>query len=180
MSDMPISQDALNRAESTIRLVMDEIVSRIETRIVGEKEVADLRHELYTERKAAFRELMDERQARALERDQAIIATATADRLAAREANIKAEATDKENRQSANEWRGAMKDILATLASKELVDTRFAGLENKINDLERTRSKTGGKDEAIEQARALHRWVVGIGVSILFSLIAVLVRVFST
>jgi ABC-type Na+ efflux pump permease subunit len=95
---------------------------------------------------------------------------------------VKAEDAQKSYNERTNELRGALNDQNKTLLPRNEADTRFAAIEEKVEEaktgiasLRESRSEGSGKDEAVEAARLAQRWVIGLAITVLLFLAGSLV-----
>ncbi len=105
------------------------------------------------------------------ERDKANKEALGAALAAAERESAKTEQALKEYKVGSNEWRGTVTDLTSRMPTKEAVDQRFMAIEEKISDLRETRSKMGGKDEAIAQGKANQKWIIGLVVTLVLFII---------
>ena len=124
----------------------------------------------------AFRELMDERDRRYDERDHANKEAVKAAITAVDRANEKVELANKEYKLGANEWRDTVKDLVGRMPTRDELDRRIHVLEEKIADLRESRSQEYGGDAAMLLARTTQRWLIGLVVTVVLGLVAMLLK----
>lgn len=95
---------------------------------------------------AAFRGLMDERDRRYEERDQAAKAAVRAALEATEKAADSLASGLREFKSSANEWRDTVKDLVARMPTRVEVEQQFKAVDNKIAVLRESQSSVQGAD----------------------------------
>lgn len=116
---------------------------------------------------SSFHNLMDERDRRyegALGSAKEAIKVAMD---AADKAVTKAESAAERRFESVNEFRGQMADMQQTFARSDVVDTKMRALDEKINELLRTREKSVGRGSAFGDV-----WTWALGAALLGAAIA--------
>jgi len=118
--------------------------------------------EILLEKLLALRDLIDERDVRYEQRFKAMDEKTSLALTASEKAVAKAEIATEKRFDSVNEFRGQLKDQAATLVPRAEADSRFRGLEEKIESL-----KTGGvatnrwtMDKVIVLGLAVIGWII--------------------
>ena len=128
----------------------------------------------------AIREIADERDRRYDERDQANKDAVKTALLAVEKAADKLEVANKEYKNTSNEWRGTLNDVVGRMVKREDVEREIKGLERQIADLRESRSVLAGRDSAVEQlltqARLTQRFLIAIGVTVAIAIVANFLR----
>lgn len=141
----------------------------------------------------ALKELMDERhreiqdrfQRERIEQESKVSAALAAQKEQTRDAFqssekaiVKAESAQTAHNLLATELQDRLDRQATNFIARPEFDSRIAGIEGKVADLRESRSTDKGRDSGLELAKTNQRWIVGIGITVIFGLITLALKVF--
>jgi hypothetical protein len=125
----------------------------------------------------SLRDLIDERDKRYEERDQANKATVNAAMRAAQDAADKIEKAFLAYKEVSNEWRGTLNDIVGRMATRIEVERQFGEMQCKISELRESRSAQTGQNAALEYIASSRRWLWAQALGMATIIVVILIHV---
>lgn len=157
---MTASSDIDSECPNTIRQVLTLKIDGVAANLGALKDLLNERDRLYGQRFDS----MDKANAVAL---AAVRDATNAALTAAKEAVLKAETANERRFESMNEFRGQLRDMIATLSSKDEVMVRFHAVEDKITLVNERVNLMRGHSEGANWLWVIIASVIGIAFGII-------------